>query len=52
MHDANCRIIAFGNRFDPNFAFERGIGVIQYRIDRTDGVCRLNPELARPAFKT
>ena len=38
MHNANCGIIALGNGFDPNFAFERGIGVIQYRIDRVCGI--------------
>jgi hypothetical protein len=25
---------SIGNGFDPDFAFERGIGVIQYRVDR------------------
>ena len=40
MHNANCRIIALGNGLNPNFAFERRMSVIQYRIDRSFG--RLN----------
>jgi hypothetical protein len=30
VHNANGWIIALGNGFDPNLAFKRGIGVIQY----------------------
>jgi hypothetical protein len=33
MQIPNCRVIAIGNGFDPNFAFERRIGVIQDCID-------------------
>jgi hypothetical protein len=34
MHDSECGVITIGNRFNANFAFKRGIGVIQYRVDR------------------
>jgi len=34
MHYPDSRIIALGNGLDPNLAFERRIGVIQYRVDR------------------
>ena len=27
VHDADRRVVAVGNSVDPNFAFERGIGV-------------------------
>ena len=31
--DPDRRIVALGNGLDPDFAFKRSIGVIQYRID-------------------
>ncbi len=34
MHNADRRVIALGNGLDPDFVFERRIGIIQYRIDR------------------
>jgi hypothetical protein len=43
-------IIALGNNLNPNFAFENGIGVIQYRIDRV-GVCARRHDVRRPALR-
>lgn len=33
VHDANGRVVAVGNRLNPQLAFEGRVGVIQYRID-------------------
>jgi hypothetical protein len=35
VHNPDCRVVTLGNGLNPNFAFERGTGVVQYRIDRT-----------------
>jgi hypothetical protein len=34
VHNSDGRVEAIGNGRYPNFAFERRIGVIQYRVDR------------------
>jgi len=38
VHDADCRIIAVGNGFDPHLAFEDGVRVVEDRIDGMRGV--------------
>ena len=47
VRNANRRIIAVGNRLDPNFAFERRVGVIQDRIDRMRRVAIAGQNLLR-----
>jgi len=47
MHYPNRRVIALGNGLDPQLAFEGGVGVVHYRIDRW--TCRrVGPISGRP----